>query len=282
MRVLLSLVLLVFVGFSASCGLLGESASNEKSSTNSNADSVEMGVESGAETAEESKSSVPGAKSFTVRFEKGATGKEYNNSLSPGNTHTYVLGGSKGQLMKVRISSEASNALFSVSDPVGNKLSDGETGNVIFEKTLPADGNYKIAVSAVKNEAKYNLSFSVTGGIKAAKTEVDSPLAAGGIATTVKFAKGKSSVTYEDAVIRGERNTYTLGASAGQTMNVNISSIEDNAVFQIQGPGGYLPGTEPGKDAKRWSGKLPSNGNYTVVVGGTRGNATYKVSFSIK
>jgi hypothetical protein len=37
-----------------------------------------------------------------------------------------------------------------------------------------------------------------------------------GITKPVRFAKGKRSVTLSNSVIRGERDTYILGAKAGQ------------------------------------------------------------------
>jgi hypothetical protein len=36
------------------------------------------------------------------------------------------------------------------------------------------------------------------------------------------------------------------------------------------------------KDIMRWSGKLPKSGTYLIVVGGTRGNATYKMDVGIR
>ncbi len=284
MRLFLSTLLLVFAGFSNSCGIFGGGGTDEKSSSGPGSQTVEGGVESGAtgeDKSEASETAKPGAETVTVRFDKGATSKDYDNSVTPGGKHTYVLGATKGQLMKVRISSKDSNAMFTVLDPVGNKLTDGEGGNSIFEKILPSSGNYKILVSTAQGDAKYKVGFSVTGGTNADGSG-NPPISPGGITTVVKFAKGKSSASYENAVIRGDRDSYVLGANAGQTMTVNITSVEDNAVFQIEGPKGFLPGAEPGTDTRRWSGKLPAKGNYSVIVGGTRGNATYKISFAIR
>jgi len=56
---------------------------------------------------------------------------------------------------------------------------------------------------------------------------------ADGITKRIKFAKGKSTATMSGAVARGDRDTYILGAQGGQTMTVDISSAQDNAVFQI-------------------------------------------------
>lgn len=99
----------------------------------------------------------------------------------------------------------------------------------------------------------------------------------------ISFKAGNSSATVSDAVIRGERSTYVIGAKSGQTMTVKISSLEDNAVFQIEKPTGeYLADAGEEDDAMTWSGTLPSSGDYKIIVGGTRGNATYKLTVSIK
>ncbi|BFM38212.1 hypothetical protein [Synechocystis sp. LKSZ1] len=109
---------------------------------------------------------------------------------------------------------------------------------------------------------------------------------------TVKFAPGTSGTTVKGSVIRGERSIYALGAKGGQTMALDLSSVENNAVFQIYAPGARqkgdeivgqtLPGAGETDDASRWQGKLPRSGQYWVVVGGTRGNASYQLKISIR
>ena len=111
-----------------------------------------------------------------------------------------------------------------------------------------------------------------------------SSLMAQGVKKKIQFARGSSSATVKGSVIRGERDRYYLGASKGQTMSVKISSEEDNAVFQIYLPGEQeaLPGAGDGEDAKEWSGELPRDADYVIVVGGTRGNASYTLKVSIE
>jgi hypothetical protein len=106
---------------------------------------------------------------------------------------------------------------------------------------------------------------------------------ADGITKRVRFAKGKSSATVSGAVVRGDRDTYILGAGVGQTMRVRITSLENNAVFQVMDDdGNYLSGAGEDDDATNWSGKLPWKGDYKIIVGGTRGNASYKLTVSIQ
>jgi len=106
---------------------------------------------------------------------------------------------------------------------------------------------------------------------------------ADGVRKRLKFAKGKSSATVSGAVIRGDRDTYIVGAREGQMMNVRITSLEKNAVFQVRDANGeYLQDAGEGDDATAWTGDLPRTGNYEIIVGGTRGNASYKLTVSIK
>ena len=107
---------------------------------------------------------------------------------------------------------------------------------------------------------------------------------ADGVKKKVHFAGGTSSTTISGGVIRGEGDRYYVGAKKGQTMSVKITSEEDNAVFQIylEGEQESLPGAGDGDDAMKWSGKLPADSEYVIVVGGTRGNASYTLTISIK
>jgi len=109
-------------------------------------------------------------------------------------------------------------------------------------------------------------------------------IVAQGVKQKIRFARGKSSTTVSGAVVRGDRDRYYLGASKGQTMSVRITSLENNAVFQVFLPGEQeaLPGAGEEDDATNWSGELPEDAEYIIVVGGTRGNATYKLTVSIK
>lgn len=94
----------------------------------------------------------------------------------------------------------------------------------------------------------------------------------------------KSKTTVSGSVIRGERARHLAKAKAGQTLDVSITSDENNAVFQIYSPGEKetLPGAGEMDDATKWSGKVPADGEYVISVGPTRGNATYKLTYSVK
>ncbi len=99
----------------------------------------------------------------------------------------------------------------------------------------------------------------------------------------IRFARGKHSATVSNSVIRGESDTYIVGARAEQMMTVKITSLEDNAVFEVEDPNGeYLQDAGEEDDATLVTSTLPESGDYRIVVAGTRGNATYRLTVSIK
>jgi hypothetical protein len=116
------------------------------------------------------------------------------------------------------------------------------------------------------------------------------------VSQEVKFPAGQASTLIEQSVIRGESDQYFLTAKAGQQMEVSITAVEKNVAFAIYQPGykagkdadgileikgTSLQGAGEGEDATTWSGVLPAAGKYLILVGPTRGNATYKLKISI-
>lgn len=105
----------------------------------------------------------------------------------------------------------------------------------------------------------------------------------------VKFKRGESSASVAGNVIRGERDQYTIGAGQGQYLSLTMLSLENNAVFDVYQPGfkvsaeGDVQGQRlnGASGVTRFTGQLPVKGQYLIVVGGTRGNADYKLSVGI-
>jgi hypothetical protein len=91
----------------------------------------------------------------------------------------------------------------------------------------------------------------------------------------VRFAAGTSGTTINDRIVGYESVSYKLGASAGQVMNVTLSSASSAIYFNI-----YEPGRGPGDqalivsemvgptvpDINIFSGNLPLSGEYTISV----------------
>jgi len=106
----------------------------------------------------------------------------------------------------------------------------------------------------------------------------------------IKFKKGESSTTISKGLARGELHRYSLGAKAGQTMTVSISSPEENAVFDLYRSTANGKETlfdnagDAAKEAQYWQGVLPGKGaqTYYIVVGSTRGGAEYSLTVEIE
>jgi hypothetical protein len=93
----------------------------------------------------------------------------------------------------------------------------------------------------------------------------------------VQFDPGTTGATVEDAVVQGERTVYQVRAEGGQQMVLLLVSPEDNAVLDVISPSGLVLARE----STREDLILPQTGDYQIVVGGTRGNATYKLRIDI-
>ncbi len=61
-------------------------------------------------------------------------------------------------------------------------------------------------------------------------------------------------------------------------MTIHITSLEDNAVFDVIAPGSHI--MQQGTTS--WSNPLPADGDYDIVVSGTRGNATFELTVQIQ
>ena len=110
------------------------------------------------------------------------------------------------------------------------------------------------------------------------------PLAAQQGVKRIHFRRGESAAVVSGAVVRGERDTWVVGARAGQRLSVRVTAREDNAAFQLLRPRGRgtLPRAGEMDDATQWSSRLPDTGEYRIVVGGTRGNAVYRMRVEIR
>jgi hypothetical protein len=110
---------------------------------------------------------------------------------------------------------------------------------------------------------------------------VDAPVA---IAQTLRvrrisFANGANSTTINESVVRGERNVYLLDARQGQTLRITLNSTEaaGNALFDVISPDGAILESS----TREFSRSLPTSGDYRVIVGGSRGNASFNMTISI-
>ncbi|KAB8174829.1 g-type lysozyme inhibitor [Lysobacter maris] len=80
----------------------------------------------------------------------------------------------------------------------------------------------------------------------------------------VHFAKGASASSVSGRVHGYDTASYTLGAKAGQTMQVRLTGSA-NAYFNVIAPGQDFA-MEEAIERTEWSGELPADGSYRIEV----------------
>ena len=107
----------------------------------------------------------------------------------------------------------------------------------------------------------------------------------------VHFAAGQSSATLDGAIVRGDSDIWSFVANQGQTADITVTSLENNAGFVVFEPPASVSHGDDGLDVDgtmlsdggtHWNGKLPASGAYYVEVSGDRGNATYTLTIAIE
>jgi len=87
----------------------------------------------------------------------------------------------------------------------------------------------------------------------------------------VKFPPGRTTVVLKGRTTGGPSESggmdpvsYVLRARKGQTMTLHLTSAKKNAVFGLYATGMDL--VEGAQSVADWSGTLPKNGDYEIIV----------------
>ncbi len=203
-----------------------------------------------------------------IQFEPGTNNAIREGNVDLDNSDRWVLRANAGQVMDVTIDSVDDNTVFAVFAPDRTVLA-VISDDTFWSGTLPATGEYSIEIASLDGAAFYRMKVWIDA------TNID-PL---GSVQRMTFAPGTSSGTAGGAVVRASTDWWFLGAGAGQTMQVDVTSLEANSTFDVLAPDG-TPLTAPG-ERTTWSGVLPQGGDYRVVVQPTRGNSTYTITVRI-
>lgn len=124
------------------------------------------------------------------------------------------------------------------------------------------------------NHPPSTISESVSSSV-----EVPMLLAQNNRARRIEFASGASTATVSSSVVRGDRAIYVLRGDRGQTMSVTIDSSQEQggALFDVISPNGEILSS----GATNFRQALPQSGEYRIIVGGSRGNASFSMMVSI-
>lgn len=203
-----------------------------------------------------------------IQFEPGTDNAIREGNVDTDNSDRWILRASAGQVMDLTIDSVDDNTVFAIFTPDRTVLA-VISDDTFWSGTLPFTGDYSVEVASVDGAAFYRMKVWIDADFR-------DPL---GSVQRMSFAPGTSSGTASGAVVRGSTDWWFLGAAAGQTMQVDVTSLEANSTFDVFAPDG-TPLTAPG-ERTTWSGVLPQGGDYRVVVQPTRGNSTYTITVRI-
>jgi hypothetical protein len=99
----------------------------------------------------------------------------------------------------------------------------------------------------------------------AAASQVSAQNMSGTVVTKeVKFTKGTHSATVKGSAKYAMSYVYTLGAKAGQTIDVNVKAKSRELTFSVIGPDEETLADAFG--VTEFSGTLPKSGKYSIVV----------------
>lgn len=112
-------------------------------------------VESTDEAAESSK-----VKTNVVKFAAGKKVKDFEDTISPGETHVYIINVRKGQYLGAQTYSETDDDIpFTVRKKDEADLEVPE-GSVKWGGEAPESGDYEIVISGLKKSTKYSITIS--------------------------------------------------------------------------------------------------------------------------
>ena len=95
----------------------------------------------------------------------------------------------------------------------------------------------------------------------------------------VQFKRGESSATVRGKASIALPDTWLVGARAGQTMTVQLTSPSKSVTFLVMSP---VSTSLIADNARTWTGTLPENGDYHIIVDGDERGGTYTMTISIK
>lgn len=131
-----------------------EKPKTESNSTNSNSEAPKP-EPSKSDSADSAKT-----KTTTVKFEKGKTSADFENSIGNGETQIYVVNVQKGQYLGAETYSDTDDDVaFTVRKKGGEELEVPE-GSVKWGGEVPETGDYEIVIKGIKKTTKYKITIS--------------------------------------------------------------------------------------------------------------------------
>jgi len=209
-----------------------------------------------------------------IQFDRGASSATIDITASGEERSLYTLEVGAGQIMTVRVDSTDATATAILRAPTTDLPSTGFTERTIVPTR---EGIYEICIAAGETGADTQLFVSVIDDNTPVRVDESWCGSTVNDRGEIRFDPGMFGTSLEGAVLRDERDVYTIEAGAGQDIDLVLTSLEDNAVFDLRSPSGetLIAGVSDFRIP------LPEDGDYLICVGSVRGNASYTLDIAI-
>jgi hypothetical protein len=203
-----------------------------------------------------------------IRFASGATSATVTGSLTASESDQYILRALAGQTMSLNLRFTEGAAILVVWGEDGNVLLSDHAEVSSFQQVLPTTQDYYIMV---KGRPDGNTAYTMTVTIPGLPPNVE----------RITFASGSTSATLTSQLNASGSDQYVLQAQAGQTMNINLSFTEGQAILVVWGADVNVLLSDHA-EASSFQQVLPTTQDYYIMVKGRpEGNTSYTMTVTI-
>ncbi|MBI1259296.1 MAG: hypothetical protein GC204_17660 [Chloroflexi bacterium] len=215
----------------------------------------------------------PNNGSQRIQFATGATAATVTGQVSGDVYNGFLLNARAGQRMRLTLMSFGNPVYLTLVSPGGSPLARAQVGAQSFDGLLPENGDYTIQISAPSGTTTtpYALVVNVTN-VSSSPNTVE----------RISFAPNTTGAEVYDQVDGNSLDTYPLTASAGQFMQVTLSSPASNVYLTVVSPNGS-PLVRAQNGAQSFGQLLSESGDYLLQVSAPAGatQTTYTMIVSV-
>lgn len=201
----------------------------------------------------------------TITFAPGTSSFLFDGGIYD-STQVWYFQANGQQALDLDLQSADDNIDAVLFAPDGSQLLPDDYVDGLFEATLPADGLYALVLTAD------------TGGPYGLGVGIDNPepLPMGDYGR-IEFDSGSDEGFVQGSLAPNTVDTWLFNADAGQSATLGIASTSGTATFTVLDNTGEALAT----DLADWSGELPAEGFYTVLVSAPDTSSDYDLTLTI-
>jgi heat shock protein HslJ len=206
-----------------------------------------------------------------INFQPGATSATVKAELPASGSDLYVLRALEGQTMTVELSFTEGKAILAIWGKDGEVLISDHAEATRFQGVLPSTQDYFILLKGRPDgSSEYSLKVTIP------PLEEDQPTP-----VRINFEPGASSAIVTGKLEASGSDLYVLRALKGQTMEVDVSFDDGQAILAIWGADGTVLVSDHA-EASSFSGVLPSSQDYYILLKGSPdGETEYRMEVAI-